>query len=415
MWTTDLRALVVVAAVGGLPSVVAVSCFPALNEIAGSGGSMSTSSGTGGLRSDGTTSSASSGSGGMNDGGPDSDAGDADAPACPANIETDQLNCGRCNHDCCGGLCVGGVCQPRLVSTGNLPGPPVVDSQYIYWPDGQTTANGSILRADKTQTGMPTMLASGLDHPSAVAVDSSFVYWVTNIYTPPTKYGGVYRVPINGGTVTTLVPANESGPTFIVLNSTNLFWDNHGSNEIRTSALDGSNPKTIASMTDMVSGPLQMAIDISWVYWADRSTTHGIRKAPVLGTGPQTLSTGTDPIGVAVNLESIFWANYADGTIQKAPLVGGPATTIASSGGRGPFSVAVDESYVYWADEGFPAGAGVNASDPNGSIRAASVNGTGAEGMILTESQNPSWLTIDAKCIYWADTKNGNISVIAKP
>jgi hypothetical protein len=307
-----------------------------------------------------------------------------------------------------------GVCQPRIVSVGNGPGPLAVDSGFVYWSDSFNMPTGSIVRADKTQTSTPKTLAPNQVQPYAVAVDSNYVYWVTSVAS-----GSVSRAPFDGGMPSIVLNGTENAPQFILANGSNLFWDNHGSNEIRRSAPDGTNAATIADggTGDMVMGPLQMAIDASYIYWADR-VTKAIRRAPLVGAGLTTLSTGTDPVGVAVNSTTVFWANYMTGTIQSALKSGGQASTVANCG-RGPNNIAADENYVYWAALGNPGGVGVDAGgvppDLNGSVRAAPVSGTSGGGIILAESTNPTYIAIDAACVYWSDNKTNNVSVVGKP
>jgi hypothetical protein len=422
-------------------SSVAVSCFPKLSELSGLGGSISTSTAsamggssgnggsdggvdasTGGMQATSSSStssvggsstsiSSSSGTGG-GDGGmmTSCDAGLLCSGSC-VDTTSDANNCGRCGHGCCGGQCMNSACTPRVISTGTAPGPPVVDAKYVYWADAQQSGDGGILRAPLSG-GSPVSLAAFLDHPNSVAVDSSFVYWVTYSVTAP-NYGGVFKVPVDGGATIPLVPTQQ-GATWVLVNSTNVYWDDHGDNEINRANLDGTDATIIAGMTQQVAGPLQMTLDATNLYWASRGNGQ-VQAGPLFGASVAMLSTGSDPIGVAVNSTAIFWANYGDGSIQKAPLPnGGTATLVAVSSGFGPNSIAVDESYVYWADLGEPGGKTVDGGQ-DGSIRAAPVTGTGAPGVVLASSENPSYLTLDASCIYWTDSLSGEVSVVAKP
>ena len=53
---------------------------------------------------------------------------------------------------------------------------------------------------------------------------------------------------------------------------------------------------------------------------------------------------------------SVYWTNqgtfdkgYADGTVMKVPLAGGPTTTLVSGKGS-PSGLAVDATSVYWTN-----------------------------------------------------------------
>jgi sugar lactone lactonase YvrE len=323
---------------------------------------------------------------------------------------SDAANCGRCGHDCCGGLCELGACQSRIIASGTNPGPPVVDATYVYWPDATNTSDGGILRAPKTG-GSPETLTPGQDHPAAIAVDTTSLYWVTDATLAP-NYGSVFKVALGGGTPTPLISMSQ-GAAWLLVNGSDAYWDDHTTNAIHRVALDGTNPAVLANSAS-VDGPLQMAIDSQSIYWASRASGL-IQSCPIFGTGATTLSMGTDPVGVAVNSKAIFWANYSSGTIQKASLPnGGTATTVAISSGFGANSIAVDEDNVYWADLGSPGGKTADGG-PNGAIRVASVNGTGTQGLVLAESRNPAYLALDSACVYWTDADTGNVGVVAKP
>jgi hypothetical protein len=344
-------------------------------------------------------------------GGPacDADAGMACcAGGCVDVMSGDANNCGACGHGCCGGACQAGVCQAFPLTQANSPAALAIDQNNVYWPED--VPDGGIYYTP-LGGGPPTPLTPGQASPYAVAVDSNFVYWVTSDNSNPTA-GGVFKVPIDGGSVITLVDGGENLPNDVKIDSTAIFWDDHGSDLIRRAALDGTNVDTVADASVGVSAPQQMAIDGQNIYWPDRFNG-SIQKAPLNGSGATNIATGSDPVSLVVDTQFVYWANYS-GAIQKAPLSGkGPTTTIATSGGSGPWSIQVDGKYVYWADQGKPAGAGTDGG-PNGSIRAASINGTGAQGMVLAESPNPKFLVINNTCIYWSDT-SGTIQVVAKP
>jgi hypothetical protein len=342
------------------------------------------------------------------------------------SLDTDPHNCGRCGHDCRGGACEEGVCQPFVIAQGHHPGIIAVDSSSVYWPDGSDTL-GRIMKAPKAG-GEPVVIASSQRRPWSVTVDAAYAYWVTNSDEPP-KYGGVFKVPLEGGEVITLVPSGEAFADDIAVDEHGVYWDDYGAYPqsgrdllacaegaaIRKAGLDGSNPTTLAASDAGVCTPLLFSVNASGVYWPSRSRG-AVQHVGLDGRGVAELATSGDPVAVAVDSSYVYWVNWQDGSVQRAPLGGGKAVTLASSGkdagpntGVGAVDLAVDEVNVYWARQGPPWGAG-------GAIMSAPVAGLGGEeGAVLAASPNPVNLTLDAACVYWADGSDGKIRAVAKP
>ena len=62
-----------------------------------------------------------------------------------------------------------------LATLALLIAPPHAHGNFVYWANGTTP--GSIGRAKINGTGANNNFITGLDQPSAVAVDSRFIYW----------------------------------------------------------------------------------------------------------------------------------------------------------------------------------------------------------------------------------------------
>lgn len=65
-----------------------------------------------------------------------------------------------------------------------------------------------------------------------------------------------------------------------------------------------------------------------------------------------TLASGQGgPYGIAVDSTSVYWTNYAGGTVMKVSIGGGTPTALAS-GQSLPPGIAVDSTRVYWTSGG---------------------------------------------------------------
>jgi hypothetical protein len=87
---------------------------------------------------------------------------------------------------------------------------------YFYFVDVGTGTNGTINRASISSTGAFTTIASGLHHPAYLASDGVNVYW-----SDPVDYA-IYRMPVGGGTILTLVSGTSSSvPEGVALDLSN--------------------------------------------------------------------------------------------------------------------------------------------------------------------------------------------------
>jgi hypothetical protein len=192
-----------------------------------------------------------------------------------------------------------GGCVTTLASGQGVATAVAVDSTHVYW-GAPPTVNKVPLGG-----GSATTLARGQYYPGSLAVDRKYVYWGV-LNGPDGTPGTVDKVPIGGGKVTTL--ATGQSPEAVAVHGSHVYWVNGG---------DGT-----------------------------------VNEVPVGGGSVTTLASGQSyPVSVAVDATHVYWVNVPDGTVNEVPLGGGSVTTLAS-GQLGADAVAVDGTHVYWTNLG---------------------------------------------------------------
>jgi hypothetical protein len=291
------------------------------------------------------------------DGGPGGDSGPC------GNTQTDTHNCGRCGHDCLGGMCTAGVCQPITLASSITP-----------W---------------------------------SIAVDATSVYWTSDVDHDVRKAS-----KIDGTSPITLMDANDPQgrvifPFDIVLSGTSAYVSDQGSAMVLSCAVGGcgDNPQTVAAF-DAGSGNatvLKLAVDSEYVYWTDGAAS--IWRAPKSGGGPvrllgtydpddpNTPSGMSTPYALVVDTMFVYFTND-DGTVQKVPLAGGSVSKVAA-GMEGSGIIALANGLLYWSQDPPTTGA-------SGTVNSVPTTG-GSLKVIATGQVNPLGLAVDANNIYWVD------------
>ena len=205
-----------------------------------------------------------------------------------------------------------------------------IDATNLYWSTFGSSDNavGTIVK-QPLAGGAPTVLAQSLSTVGPIAIDATNVYWTD-------MFGSVASVPIAGGSVTTLVPAQYALPPSTILDDTpvglavadgNVYWV--------STPLDGMSPSTIDSVSitggavTVLAHPatqaLGIAVDDAFVYWGEVGPvmSGGGHGAPPIanqgsvsrvdrdvGGTPQVLATGaTYPVGPVVGGNAMYYAS----------------------------------------------------------------------------------------------------------
>jgi hypothetical protein len=108
-------------------------------------------------------------------------------------------------------------------------------------------------------SGVPATFAAG-QYPEAIAVDSSYVYWVND-----GDAVGITRAPLDGGAPVSLVTGLTS-PTYLAVDDTNLYWTSVNGGLVMKLPLAGGPPVVLAHGQN---GPWTVAVDDTSVYWTN--------------------------------------------------------------------------------------------------------------------------------------------------
>jgi hypothetical protein len=286
-----------------------------------------------------------------------------------------------------------------------------------------------LLGSARAEEPVGTKLAAG-GYPACIAIDRQFAYW-TNSFGG----GSVMKVPLAGGSVVTLAPAN--GGFGIAVDGAFAYFiedgGKPGAGRVLKVRLAGGAPAVLAAGLDAPRGvaldearvyfttsnphgqvlsvkktggalqqlateqlnPLGVAVDRQYVYWqtGTQGPRHGTIARARLGTGalPELLATEEDgQFGIALDERSVYWTNYDSGTVRSVPKAGGEPKTLAS-GQQHPRGIAVDASRVYWTNF---AGPGQVMSAPK----------EGGLAVVLAGGQEvPQGLAVDGSSVYWVD------------
>lgn len=254
----------------------------------------------------------------------------------------------------------------------------------------------------------PVALATGLNEPMAVAVSGDAVYW-SEAAAPSTGPGKVRRTT-EGGVFD--IASSSVTPTAIAVVSGRASW--LGAESANAFALvarcaagcivtwDGTSvtanpPDALLTRGDgwIVDS---IAADASGVFWTitavnrERLTGAVAFCAGPCPEGPTFLATGqASPRGIAIDETYVYWANEEEGTIRRVARDGadGSAAEIITGDVTGPSQLTLYGDYVYFTVTGNGGGI-LRAPKAGGAAETIALGQEGAYG-----------IAADVSGVYW--------------
>jgi hypothetical protein len=343
--------------------------------------------------------------------------------ACINVSGTDASNCGACGRSCLHGACAAGQCQPWLIA--QLSGSPLdvtTDGSNVVWLDSSQAVEQASAAGGSTPTtpGPVTTLATvGSTYGvRRIAMANGVVAWLSG--------------DPGGGQIDLWTATESAANSGVIITSMGSSSGAYGTLALAVNPTGGA---AYIQLVDELGGPLT-----------------GIESCG-LGLGSscsQPITNSSSDLGddVVVNGTYLFYTTHTAGIVNRYAF---PGTTMMASGQAAPFLLALDSSYVYWANLGTgsfsvsralqatpgPAAVLQNTSGTVNRIASdgkylyfAGISGTtkvgyvgvGAAGTgtvtplwMGTSSGQATWVAASGGAVYWSDSGDHTIRGVRAP
>ncbi len=245
----------------------------------------------------------------------------------------------------------------------------------------------------------PVTLVDGESSPRALASDGESVVWVTQ-GTSAASAGAVRTVPLEGGAVAQ-ISTGQSDPVAVALDATFVYWANFSSGgSIARAPVDGGETSVLA----IAGAPWSIALDDGTVFWTNRQDGSVQSLPKTGGTGVTTIHTDgsfADLRGLVVDETNAYWVDAGRGEIQTAPKAGGEVRTLVSDLSH-PLDLALDGDAIVWVEAGDTWATEACTSADGRVATAAKADGAGLR--VLADGQAcPASVDTDGIDVVWAN------------
>ena len=346
-----------------------------------------------------------------------------DATTCPGvDLTMDPKNCGRCAHDCLGGLCTASTCQPtKLYSGTGATFALAVDTTNIYFSDISNLSAGALytMPKDAPAPSSATQIA-GTPDPLIydIVADAKGVYfsWGSSAFA---SKGALETIAPDGGGRHALM-TDASIARGLSLNNTNVYFAHTYLNPVQVGTVARSATNATATiLSNNEPGVDNTFVSGTYVYWGGANTDK-VRFCTADPNGCSVtlkdfLSGLNASQSLGGNAKNLFISGFE--VLYQADKSGSaPTAAVAAAAQPQVFSIAADDKDIYWLDLG-TSGKSFN----DGSIRHCPIDATGAAKctvangeIVATSDQTPRVIVMDAKAVYWTVQGEGAVYRLAR-
>jgi hypothetical protein len=243
---------------------------------------------------------------------------------------------------------------PKIVAMNqDRPTSIAVDATAVYWAN--VGPAGEIL-ALPLGTPMPTPLINGEVGLASISLDATTIYYTAVGGGGPT--GGSLKTVLKTGAVSQVLASSLNAPRELAVDTANVYWTSQVAGAVYRLSLTSVGAPT--ALVSGLSGTRGIALDTTRVYWANSgSGTAGAGSIMFLGkvgtsAMPNTVvSNLTSPWLIALDATDVFWSEQRSmGDIAKAPQAANVGKTVVVPNQTTPTCIAVDANSVYWTAGG---------------------------------------------------------------
>lgn len=234
----------------------------------------------------------------------------------------------------------------------------VADGEWIYAADLGTPPtdfrDGRIVRVSKSAGGLQ-VLASSLEAPGDLRVAGDQIYFSTigtHDYGAYNNDGAIWRMPKDGSTPPVRLAKDQLHPAGMAVDFSYVYWVTDYGGQVMRCALAGCDQKPDVLYADQ-NVPRSIVVDDAWLYWTNQQGTNVVR-APKNGGGAVEELAGSRgfPESIVLDGPDLFWCESLTHTVMRLPKTGAVRPMAVAEDLGLPTIVVVDRSSVYFSDQG---------------------------------------------------------------